>query len=175
MTDDYTRLSDVFESAPDPPSSAAAGVALCCTMLREESHGEALRLLDRLVDSDALNPVDHGWVLVHRSRIRAKMGDLTGARADAADAQRHFLGDAGDGTVSALASAAAWYLFTTAGPGERDLGRVLTASDTAVAWWRSQTISSALDEASQRAFRAWSETGPNAGRWRIARHSTLRC
>jgi hypothetical protein len=62
-----------------------------------------------------------------------------------------------------LAAAAAWQLFSTADLATGKLDEMLTASDTAVSWWRSQTIAWALQEASMRVFRLWAQD--RAHRW----------
>ncbi|MCP4308719.1 MAG: DUF4365 domain-containing protein [bacterium] len=157
LTDDVSDLRQVFEDAPRGGAQVASGVFLACALRRQERHDDAIRNLESLLESDDLGPVDHGWVLVQRSRLRAELGEIAGARSDAADAQRSFVGDADDVTVSALAAAAAWQLFATADVGNKDVGSVLTAADTAVAWWRSQTILWGLDEASKQRFREWAE------------------
>ena len=116
-----------------------------------------LEVLDSLINSDQLQPVDHGWALVQRSRTRAEVGDVTGAQADAVAAQRDFAGDSDDVTVSALAAVAAWQLFATADFDDQDFAEMVMASDTAVSWWRSQTISSALHAAGDTKFKDWAE------------------
>jgi hypothetical protein len=142
--DDITLLRVALDSAPDTFAQAASAVVLGCALLRQESHHEVIVVLDELIGRDQLGPVDQAWLLVQRARVRADIGEVAGARADAADAQRHLVADADDVTGSALAAAAAWQLFSTADLGEGKLDEVLTASDTAVSWWRSQTISWAL-------------------------------
>lgn len=156
-SDQVDDLRVALDRAPDGQCKAAAGAVLACALLRKEAITEALSLLDNLVAKDDLDAVGHAWILVQRARIRAEVGDVPGARADAVEAQRQFPGDADDVTVSALAAAAAWLLFTTSGREAGELGTALTAADTAINWWRSQTISSALGKASQRAFQAWSQ------------------
>jgi hypothetical protein len=155
--DDLAALRRVFDAAPDKPSRAATGVLTACAILRDEKYLEAFELLGDLVGPDDLGPIDHAWVLIQRARIRAEHGEFEEALEDAASAQRQLRGDDDDLTASALASAAAWQLYVTAGFRSADLGEVLSASDTAVSWWRSQTISWALQEASKQAFRFWGE------------------
>lgn len=155
--DDITLLRVALDSAPDTFAQAASAVILGCALLRQESHHEVIVLFDELIGRDQLGPVDQAWLLVQRARVRADIGEVAGARADAADAQRHLVADADDVTGSALAAAAAWQLFSTADLGEGKLDEVLPASDTAVSWWRSQTISWALQEGSMRVFRAWAQ------------------
>ncbi len=108
-TDRIDGLTKAFGRAPDTSARAASGALLTCALLRQELHRKALDLLDGLLDGDDLGPVDQGWVLVQRARVRAELGDVQGGRNDAADAQRQFLGDTDDVTVSALAAAAAWH------------------------------------------------------------------
>lgn len=153
--DDVAGLTSARAAAPTTETKAAAGVLLSCALLRVDRVAEAHTLLDDLLAEDDLGPVDHGWVLVQRARLRTEVGDVTGARADAVNAQRQFPGDEDDPTVSVLAAAAAWLLFSTAGLGAGDLAGTLTVADTAIAWWRSQTISWALSQAADRAFQAW--------------------
>ncbi|MFV1992153.1 MAG: DUF4365 domain-containing protein, partial [Acidimicrobiales bacterium] len=156
-TDSVDQLRIAFDCAPDKTTKAASGVLLSCALLRLERHGDALTLLDGLVEGDALGPVDHGWVLVQSARARSEVGDVAGARSDAIEAQRNFVGDADDVTVSALAAAATWLLFSTADPMSGDFGEMMMAGDTAVSWWRSQTISTGLNEATTTHFRTWAE------------------
>ena len=164
MTDSIDCLTDAFAAAPSKEATAASGVLLACALQRLEQHGRALAVLDDLVDGDALLPADHGWALVQRARIRAETGDVSGARDDATAAQRCFAGDEADITVSALAAAAAWQLFATADRRTSDRDRtagefseMVTASDTAVSWWRSQTVSWGLNRAETEWFQSWAE------------------
>ena len=171
-------LRSEFESAPNPNCAAASGVLYACALGRLEQPEAALEVLDGLIDDDELKPVDYGWVLVQRSRTRAEIGDIAGARADASEALRDFLASADDVTVSPLAAAAAWQLFMTAdlrqrvpAVTEQDLAgdeqdqedtqrrsaEMITASDTAVSWWRSQMIAAALYEAEAARFKRWAE------------------
>ena len=170
-------LRSVFESAPDAGCAAASGVLLACALGRTAQPEAALEVLDELVEGVELLPVDYGWVLVQRSRIRAEIGDIAGARGDASAALRDFAASADDVSASPLAAAAAWQLFMTAGPSQsvpavteehaddaqdpedthRGFAEMIAASDTAVSWWRSQTIAAALYQAEDPAFKQWAE------------------
>lgn len=161
--DDLDTLARAASDAPSVETKAAASVLLACALLRIDRGRDAMALLTDLISEDDLVPVDHSWVLVQRARLRADTGDVEGAREDAVSAQRQLPGDEDDPTVSAIGAAAAWSLFATAGFAAGDLARTLTAADTAVAWWRSQTIAWALDEAADRAFWSWAQDTTN--RW----------
>lgn len=110
-----------------------------------------------MLDDDHLAPVDWAWVRIQRARVLAELGDVSTARADAVEARKAVIGDAPDVTASEVAAAAAGLLWTTSDWEAHDLGKVLSASDTAVSWWRAQMISQALDEAAKRTFREWSD------------------
>jgi len=100
-------------------------------------------------------PINRAWVLVQRARARAEIGDIAGARDDAAAARRLIVGDPDDVTASAIGGAAAGLLFQTAAWGDRKLEDILAANDTAAAWWRSQTLSWGLIDAADHTFRQW--------------------
>ena len=157
MTDSVEELNRVYESASELSRKAASGILLACALQRLEEYERATEVLERLLEQDDLRPADHGWALVQRARIRAEQGDLAGARSDAINSQRTFVADRNDITVSALVAAAAWQIYMTMDFGEGNLHEVLTASDTAVSWWRSNTISVGLQETAKRWFESWSE------------------
>ena len=178
MTDSVEQLEVVLESAHTKDAAAASGVLLACALQRLERHEDAVAVLDRLVGRNDLLPVDHGWALVQRGRARAEIGDAAGARSDSAGAQGSLAGDEDDITASALAAAAAWLLFATTrlvphkvDEWSRGLAETLTASDTAVLWWRSQKVSWGLQAVEGEWFKSWAQDrsytvieggGPNA-------------
>ena len=163
-TGDVVQLRDAFNDAPNKEAKAASGVLLACALRHHEQYKDSLDVLSRLLGGDDLRPVDHGWILVQRARTLADLGDIPQARKDAVTAQQAFQGDQDDVTVSALASAAAWLLFTTAGQASRepsdlqkDFEDLITASDTAVSWWRIAAVSWGLSSAESRQFKYWAE------------------
>ena len=174
-------LRSVFKSAPDARGAVASGVLLACALRQLEQPEDALEVLNGLIDGVELQPVDYGWVLVQRSRTRAEIGNISGARADASEALRDFSASADDVTVSPLAAAAAWQLFMTARGSQpaaaiteqdqaggdldpadthRGFAEMIAASDTAVSWWRSQMIAAALHQAENPTFERWAEVYP---------------
>ena len=168
LTDSADRLEAALASARTPAEAAASGVLLACALHREGRCERALEVLDGLIGGDTLAPADHGWALVQRARLRAETGDFEGCRADAAEAQRCFRGDADDVTVSALAAAAAWQLYAAAfladlpdwDKWDSEFNRLVAASDTAVSWWRAQTVSLGLSDAEKSRFDAWADPFP---------------
>ena len=163
-TDSVEQLEEALAEARTAPEEAASGVLLACALHRNERSDRALEVLDGLADGDRLLPADHGWVLVQRARFRTETGDLAGAQADAAEAQRCFAGDQDDVTVSALAAAAAWQMYSAAfmaGPDfenwDRDFEALISAADTAVSWWRAQTLAAGLASVETSRFEAWAD------------------
>jgi len=148
-------LGERINDAPTVSSRIAACVVKACALLDAERHGEAVELLS--AHTDEADPVDLAWLLTQRGRARAEIGQVSTARADASAAQRALVGDSDDVTASAIGAAAAWLLFETAAWGEQRLEDIVAAGDTAVSWWRSQTLSWALTEAVDDAFRQWAD------------------
>jgi hypothetical protein len=152
---DRNAVAATITDAPNSASRAAASVVTACTLMDAERHAQAVALLSEQVD-DA-NPVDWAWILTQRARARAEIGDVTTARQDAAAALRALVGDQNDVTASAIGAAAAELLFQTAPWGEESLDELITANDTAVSWWRTQTLSYAFRAAADRNFWQWAD------------------
>ena len=171
INDSLDRLRRALATAPDDCSRAASGVLLACALRRIEKHSDSMAVLNSLVERDSLDPVDRGWALVQRARNKTEIGDLEGAHADALEAQRSFAGDHDDITVSVLRASAAWTLYHAASMRRYQTGEIgsnpeveqgryndlLIAFDTAVSWWRSQGITSALSTEQDESFRAWTQ------------------
>jgi Domain of unknown function (DUF4365) len=156
LDDDQTdAVNKLWRAAPNPAARSAAAVVLAANSFESGSFAEAQRLLDDEVERDDASPVDLGWLLVHRAMLRAELGDFAGARHDAARATHSLRGDEDDPTAALMAGVAANILFVTAGFGAGDIEKVINANDTAPAWWRAQTMSWALSELDDRAFKEW--------------------
>ena len=168
-TDSVDRLRASFASAPGGREKAASGVLLACALQRVQSHGEglepqtrhgeAMAVLDDLGEGGDLEASDLGWVLVQRARANKQAGREDEAESDAGDALSKFV-DPEDVTTTALTSAAqatVWGIVAARNFEEADLAGLMTASDNAVTWWRSQTISGAFTSAANTHFNAWAE------------------
>jgi hypothetical protein len=152
---DSIALESVITTAPDPSRRTAAAIARVCVLVNEDGYEEAVALLDELINRDDAAPIDWSWQVVQRGRLRAELGDVDGARSDALAAAQALAGDADDVSGSAIAAAASWLLWQTLEWPSDKLDELVAASDTAISWWRSQTVASALTEGSERAFLAW--------------------
>ena len=150
---DRNAVEATIADAPNSASRAAACVVTACALMDAERHADAVALLSE--QPDDVHPVDWAWMLTQRARVRAELGEVAPARQDAAAALRALVGDPDDVTASAIGAAAAELLFQTAPWGEESLDELITAVDTAVSWWRTQSVSTALRTAADRTFREW--------------------
>jgi hypothetical protein len=153
--DQTSDLRSLLLSAPSPTSRSAAAVVLAASYFESGDFSETQRLLDEFVELDFSSPVDLAWLLVHRATVRSELGEVAGARSDAARATQALRGDEDDPTAALLAGVAANILFVTAGFGSGDLANVINSNDTAPAWWRAQMLSWALGHFDDDVFKEW--------------------
>lgn len=152
---DRDAVAARIDDAPNPASRAAACVVTACALVDAERHAEAVALLSD--QPDDAGPVDWAWIQGQVARARAELGDVATARQAAAATLRALSRNPDDVTASAIGAAAAQLLFQTAPWGQRPLEELITANDTAVSWWRTQTLSSALIAAADRNFQLWAD------------------
>lgn len=157
VDDSVTVLEERTADAPNAQARTAAAIAVACFYINTERHDDAVSWLGDQIEIDDQSPVDLAWLLVQRGRARMEVGDVEGARCDAVAAQRELVGDPDDVTVSVLAGSSAWQLFATSDLESEAFGKAMTSSDTAISWWRAQTTSSALSQASLESFRQWAD------------------
>lgn len=141
--------------ATHPAMRAAAAVAAASALIEDGAADQAVELLARTLKQDDAETVDHAWLLVHRARCRAEIGELAPAREDAVAAQATRAAAPNDATASAVAASAAVLLFNTSTWGERNLEEVITGADTVASWWRAQTTRRGLDAIVERSFKGW--------------------
>ncbi|WP_344016885.1 DUF4365 domain-containing protein [Kitasatospora atroaurantiaca] len=156
---DTTAVTGLISSAPGPAERTAATVVAACALLEDEKYAQALQLLTAEIDRDEAEPADFAWLLVQRARVRTELADDHGAGEDAALARITVLLAPKDPTTSAVAAAAAESIFRAAPWDEGELEAFITASDTAASWWRTQNLASAYEQAMDRTFDHWAQTG----------------
>ena len=177
-TDICASLQIVFDSAPGKSERAASGVLLACALRRVERYDDALSVLETMAKCDDLESADLGWVLVQKARALAEAGDFDGSRSHAIEALECFDSVEDDLTISALRASAARQIFATEpltipenDLTEQDSGssgdsadqfadrfnQLMTAVDTPVSWWRSQTVAQALSRVTDDYFESWAE------------------
>lgn len=153
--DQTSDLKSLLPAAPSPASRSAAAAVLAASYFESGDLSGAHQVLDHLIERDISSPVDLAWLLVHRATIRVELGEVSGARGDAARATQSLRGDEDDPTAALLAGVAANILFGTASPGSGDLRNVINSNDTAPAWWRAQMLSWALGHFDDSVFEDW--------------------
>lgn len=153
---------------PTPETAVAAAVTAAASVMEEDRYQEAADILQRTIDDDAAEPVDHAWLCVQLSRALAQLGRLEEARKLAASVQDVAATHSVDVTATAIAGAGAQLLFSLAwSVGDLNnggqVGKAIEAADTAANWWRQLTRSWALTDSLERSFRSW--TGVRQLRW----------
>lgn len=158
-TGEIALLLEVAQDPPDSPSRAASAVAAATALVEDGRPEEAIDLLSTTIALDEALPVDQAWLTVQRARLFADVGRVDEARAAAVNAQRVRQMHPEDVTATAIAGVAAALLFDASAWGQRDLEHVITNTDTAAAWWRTQTTSSGLSALALREFKSWARDG----------------
>jgi hypothetical protein len=150
---------DRAEDAPDSAARTAATIVAMCALSVADRHAEANALAARvLVESSDLTPADEAWLLIQRARALVQLGAVEDGRIVAMEGQRLLSGEPPDVTVSAIAGAASWLLWSTAAWRSGDLADVVWRNDTAVSWWRDQTTSAGLGTFLDHSFEGWAES-----------------
>ena len=147
---DRGELADLAGAAPSAPQRAAGAVAAACAAMDNERFDEAIEILSGSVEK--AEPVDSAWLLAQRARVRADLGQVADARQDAARAQRCVLHASVDVTAAAIRAAAGQLLFQTSAWSDRSVGTLVEESDTAVSWWRGETMAAGLVAAAEQQF-----------------------
>jgi hypothetical protein len=155
IDNDRSAVTASIGDAPNRACRSAACVVTACALMDAECHVEAVTLLSE--QPDDASPIDWAWIQIQLARARAEIGEVATGRQDAAAALRALVGDPDDVTASAIRAAAAQLLFQTAQWGDQQLEELITKTDTAVSWWRTQTLASALTAAADRNFRQWAD------------------
>jgi len=152
MRGDYSKIKECIGKTNKQERKAAATIAFACWLMQDEMFDEAVTLLAGF--GDRAGPIDHAWVLAQLSRAQAEVGDVTSARENAALALQGATGAAGnDPTASAIRSSAASLLYFTANFRDENLAEVVSTSDHAAAWWRTQSQFRGLADHLNHAFR----------------------
>jgi hypothetical protein len=155
VEDDPRPLVAMVPDAPSPAARAAAAAAGAAALVEGPCIEEATALLDRAIEDDDIEPVDHAWLLTQRARALREIGRLNDARADAEAARRIRESARDDVTASAIVGTTEMFLFNTAPLEELDLEMAIAGADTAASWWRTQTTSRGLTAIVERTFSVW--------------------
>jgi hypothetical protein len=155
-TGERDQLQALLDGTLDAPERATLTVIVAAELMEAGRVDEAVPLLEDELGRDEAEPVDYAWLRLQHARACVEVGRLDDAREDAAFVQRLRITHPDDITATAIAGVAAMIVFSTTPWTERNVGSVVQGADTAVAWWRTQTIAGALSSFADRTFEAWS-------------------
>jgi hypothetical protein len=170
------QLIDADDASPH--QRAAAGAILAALLVETKQPAEALEVLDRLIEADDCEPTDHSWLLIHRARCLAELGDLEQALQQAIEVQGLRTIAPHDPTALAIVGAAADLIFGISSWTSRNVADAVTGRDTLAAWWRTQEVAWALQEKAREDFKEWAEDatvswGKSDQTWLHLRAATL--
>ncbi|WP_368680454.1 DUF4365 domain-containing protein (plasmid) [Rhodococcus opacus] len=155
-------LEALIETASKPHESAAAAVFACAMRVESQDPLAGLALVERVLTEDKCDPIDHDWLLLHKSRCLVELGELEEARRLAFEVQRLRTIAPQDPTAMAIAGSGADIIFT-AGKWSSDLSQVITGRDTLAAWWRGQEVAWGLQNHFDDHFNAWAQGSTPTG------------
>jgi Domain of unknown function (DUF4365) len=154
-TGEIDSLLNAAQQPPDPPSRAASAVAAATALVEDGRSDEAVEILSNAIALDEALPVDQAWLTVQLARLFADIGRVDEARASALRVQQICRTHSEDVSATAISGVAAALLFNASAWGQRSLEQVITNTDTAAAWWRTQTTASGLSALAEREFKSW--------------------
>jgi len=171
-------LYDVVASAKAPHERAASTATAAALLLEIGDVAGALDRIESALHGDDARPVDDAWLKVQRARCLAEAGRTHEAREVAIELQRLRATAPHDATAMAIAAAAAELVFTTSGFAAGDIEGVITSTDTAAAWWRSQVVAWGLGAHFDESFKTWADDpsitfGASDEAWRHLRSASL--
>ncbi len=148
-------LEALINTTNEPHERAAATVFACAMRIENGDPRGGMTLVATELDKDECDPVDHDWLVLHKSRCLIELGELEDARRLALEVQRLRTFAPQDPTAMAIAGSGADIIFTA---GEwSTVSEVVTGRDTLAAWWRSQEVGWGLQNHFDDHFTAWAE------------------
>lgn len=173
MGEGLEQLASLRRTARRRDRRAAAEIFYAAMLMQVEYFDEAVDELEQ-APADSWEPIDYAWSRVILAAAQSEVGRIAEARTAASEALQGVRGRPDDPTASAIRGAAASLLFYTASIIEEDLGGMLSASDTAVSWWRSQTIMGGVTDSARRSYkRHFHDTATRFGGSRNPGHNPI--
>lgn len=156
LDDDIEPLGELLPRAPGPVERAAVVAALAAMWLENEGASEALAVVEATLETGDLNPVDTAWMEGHRARLLVDQGDTSEGRAVALRATRIGRIAPADPTAALISGAASNLVFSLGRWNSDSLASAVRGKDNVGAWWRAQTLVTALGKQMDEAFKLWS-------------------
>lgn len=154
-TQEVDPLRACAAAAKEPADVAASTAALAAALVEHGDIDGALVVLDEVLARDVCEPVDQGWLQVHRARCLSETGRGGEAVPDAVAVQELPIVRPDDVTAALLAGAAAALMFRSAPTKGEDVASAISAGDSEATWWLAQTMSLGLGFALDDAYRGW--------------------
>ncbi|MFV9426906.1 DUF4365 domain-containing protein [Rhodococcus aetherivorans] len=153
---DIDAVRNLIEATSKPHERAAASAIVCALHVENQDPRAGLVIIEQALDTadDYYTPADRYWLLVHKARCLTELGELDPASKLAIEVQRLRTLEPNDPTATAIAGAGTDIIFNVSG-WRSDLSGVIAGRDTLAAWWRSQEISSGLQQHFDDHFRNW--------------------
>lgn len=156
---DIDHFAGIWTDGPDAAARTAAAVSAAACLMENDRPDDAIPILQKAIDQDEAGPVDHAWLSVQLARAYLEIGRVDEARSIAASVQGISRTHSSDATATAIAGAGIRLIYSAADLCEGDLAATVEASDTAVTWWRHESIGWALGETLDRTFNEWVQDG----------------
>lgn len=177
---DPSAFDATIEDAESAAHRTAATILAASALLENGKAEAALALVETTLALDEDAPADNAWLQVQKARSLRELGRMKEARDAAIDGQRLRAGAPYDPTAMAIAAAATQLVFATTGFEARDIAQMITDSDTAAGWWRSQVTAWGLDKKSEESFKKWAQDtsvtyGAANTAWQHLRAASLMC
>ena len=151
---DSDPLKQIIEEATEPHDRAAAAVCACALLVEEANPEGGLRVIESALSSTEYRPIDQAWLILHKARCLAELGDLEGARLLALDVQKVRASAVDDPTAMAITGSGADLIFRL-DPWASDIGELIKGRDTLASWWRNQEVAAGLQSNFDSLFQQW--------------------
>ncbi|WP_078285407.1 DUF4365 domain-containing protein [Mycobacteroides chelonae] len=151
-------LRDLAQDDSASAPQRAAATAMSAALLMELNLPlDALTVIEPLLQSDDCSPTDHAWLLVHRARCLADIGEVDRAIELAIQVQGLRNSHPGDPTAMAIVGSAADMIFSLSDWGASPIADVIAGQDTLAAWWRTQEVAFGFEFKAEEDFKRWAQ------------------
>lgn len=154
-------LVSAMRHAAEPHQQAASAAVLAAALIEDGKPNRAEECIQRVLDRDRLETVDHAWLELHRARALFETGGHDTAREVAFRLINLRNLVPADVTAAAISAAAANLLFAVAEWDDFNFGEAIATGDATAGWWRQQVTAVGLGHQSDVAFSLWAHQSNN--------------
>ena len=153
-------LEKLVKDAKAPSERAAAAVFACALSVEDGNPQGGLDVVDGALTHSDYSDVDRAWLLLHRGRCLAELGDLANARLCAVDVQKIRNVAVDDPTAMAITGSGTDLIFRL-NPWSTDskevigVEEVIKGRDTLASWWSRQEVADGLEIQFTDQFQVW--------------------